>query len=137
MNEDTLLERITVDPNIFEGKPIIRGRSLAVEHVLGMLAAGDSPDTILSGYPWLESEDIHACLLYARKSLRAFLMQQLRLIEADRQARCAKVGATDLWDMERLMVEGKVEEEQILEDFQTVDYLTGRIKRIKAMLEQV
>jgi uncharacterized protein (DUF433 family) len=67
MNEHTLLERITVAPGIFGGKPIIRGRRLAVEHVLGMLAAGDSPDTILSGYPWLEPEDIHACLLYARK----------------------------------------------------------------------
>ena len=67
MNEHTLLERITVDPNIFGGKPIIRGRRLAVEHVLGMLAAGDSHDIILSGYSWLEPEDIHACLLYARK----------------------------------------------------------------------
>ena len=65
--EDQLLKRITVDPNIFGGKPIIRGRRLAVEHVLGMLAAGDGPDTILSGYPWLETEDIHACLVYARR----------------------------------------------------------------------
>ena len=67
MDEDRLLERITVDPAIFQGKPIIRGRRLAVEHVLGMLAAGDSPDVILGGYPWLEPEDIQACLLYARK----------------------------------------------------------------------
>ena len=66
MNESKLLERITVDPDIFGGKPLIRGRRLAVEHVLGMLAAGDSPETILSGYPWLEPEDIQACLLYAR-----------------------------------------------------------------------
>ncbi len=67
MNESKLLERITVDPDIFGGKPLIRGRRLAVEHVLGMLAVGDSPETILSGYPWLESEDIQACLIYARK----------------------------------------------------------------------
>jgi uncharacterized protein (DUF433 family) len=60
-----LLQRITVDPAIFGGKPIIRGRRLAVEHVLGMLAAGDSQDTILEGYPWLEREDIQACLMYA------------------------------------------------------------------------
>jgi uncharacterized protein (DUF433 family) len=65
--EDELLKRITVDPNIFGGKPIIRGRRLAVEHVLGMLAAGDRPDTILSGYPWLEAEDIQACFVYARR----------------------------------------------------------------------
>lgn len=49
MDEQFLLKRITVNPNIFGGKPIIRGRRLAVEHVLGMLAAGDTPDTILHG----------------------------------------------------------------------------------------
>jgi uncharacterized protein (DUF433 family) len=58
MSEDDLLERITVDPAIFGGKPIIRGRRLAVEHVLAMLAAGDSPEEIMRGYPWLEREDI-------------------------------------------------------------------------------
>jgi uncharacterized protein (DUF433 family) len=67
MNENKLLERITINPNIFSGKPIIRGRRLAVEHVLGMLAAGDLPETILSGYPWLEAEDIQACLVYAHR----------------------------------------------------------------------
>jgi uncharacterized protein (DUF433 family) len=67
MDERKLLERITINPKIFGGKPIIRGRRLAVEHVLGMLAAGDTPETILEGYPWLEPEDIQACLLYARK----------------------------------------------------------------------
>ena len=65
--EEVLLRRITVDPKIFGGKPIIRGRRLAVEHVLGMLAAGDSGETILAGYPWLEPEDIQACLVYARR----------------------------------------------------------------------
>jgi uncharacterized protein (DUF433 family) len=65
--EDQLLQRITVDPKIFGGKPIIRGHRLAVEHVLGMLAAGDRPETILEGYPWLEAEDIQACLVYARR----------------------------------------------------------------------
>ncbi len=66
-HEEELLRRITVDPKIFWGKPIIRGRRLAVEHVLGMLAAGDSPETIRVGYPWLEPEDIQACLVYARR----------------------------------------------------------------------
>ncbi len=65
--EEKLLQRITINPKIFGGKPIIRGRRLAVEHVLGMLAAGDSAETILEGYPWLELGDIQACLLYARK----------------------------------------------------------------------
>jgi uncharacterized protein (DUF433 family) len=67
MDEKALLERITVNPKIFGGKPIIRGRRLAVEHLLAMLAAGDTPETILSGYPWVELADIQACLLYARK----------------------------------------------------------------------
>jgi uncharacterized protein (DUF433 family) len=67
MDEQELLERITVNPNIFVGKPIIHGRRLAVEHVLGMLAAGDTPEILLQGYPWLEKEDIQACLVYARR----------------------------------------------------------------------
>lgn len=67
MNEQELLKRITINPKIFGGKPIIRGRRLAVEHILGMLAAGDTAETILEGYPWLEPEDIRACLVYARR----------------------------------------------------------------------
>jgi uncharacterized protein (DUF433 family) len=65
--EAELLARITTNPEIFGGKPIVRGRRLAVEHVLGMLAAGDTAETILKGYDWLEPEDIRACLLYARR----------------------------------------------------------------------
>jgi uncharacterized protein (DUF433 family) len=67
VSEDDLLQRINTDPRIFAGKPIIRGRRLAVEHVLAMLAAGDSIETILAGYSWLEPEDIRACLVYAHR----------------------------------------------------------------------
>ena len=67
MDEDRLLERITVRPEVYGGKPAVRGRRLAVEHVLAMLAAGDSFETILEGYPWLEREDIQACVAYARR----------------------------------------------------------------------
>jgi len=81
MDETKLLERVTVNPKIFGGKPIIRGRRLAVEHVLGMLAAGDTPETILSGYPWLEAEDIQACLVYARRMVGHERIEPL-LIEA-------------------------------------------------------
>ena len=70
-DDDRLLERITYDPRILGGKPTIRGRRLAVEHILGMLAAGDSAETLLEGYPWLEPEDIRACLLYAARLLAA------------------------------------------------------------------
>lgn len=62
-----LLDRICVNPAIFGGKPIVRGRRLAVEHVLGMLAAGDDVETILAGYVWLEREDVLACVEYARR----------------------------------------------------------------------
>ncbi len=67
MKEQQLLERITVNPAIFGGKPIIRGKRLAVEHVLGMLAAGNTPEIILQGYDWLEADDVQACLVYAHK----------------------------------------------------------------------
>lgn len=65
MNDSELLRRITSDPGIFGGKPIVRGRRLAVEHVLGMLAAGDGPADVVAAYPYLELDDVRACLLYA------------------------------------------------------------------------
>ena len=67
MAENELLRRITSDPAIFAGKPIIRGRRLAVEHVLAMLAAGDTSQDLMHAYPFLEPEDIRACMLYAYK----------------------------------------------------------------------
>ncbi len=67
MTETDLLTRVTVNPKIFGGKPIIRGRRLAVEHVLGLLAAGETPESILDAYPFLEREDIRACLVFARR----------------------------------------------------------------------
>ena len=63
--ERGILDRITYDPEIFGGKPVIRGKRIAVEHVLGMLASGSTVEEILEGYPFLEKEDILACLMYA------------------------------------------------------------------------
>lgn len=65
-----LLKRITVDPGIFGGKPIVRGMRIAVEHVLGKLAAGDTPQKLLAEYPFLELDDIRACLVYNAGSRR-------------------------------------------------------------------
>jgi hypothetical protein len=79
----------------------------------------------------ITEEELH------RKSLRAFLLEQLRLLEAERKARCAKFGVSDLWEMERLIEQGKVSEEAILEDFQEVDYLTDRAEQVRAMLEEL
>jgi uncharacterized protein (DUF433 family) len=67
MDEQKLLDRITINPLIFGGKPIVRGRRLAVEHVLGMLAAGSTTEELLQGYAWLEPADVRACLVYARR----------------------------------------------------------------------
>ncbi len=67
MSEAELLARITINPKIYGGKPIIRGQRIAVEHVLGMLAAGDTPQAILDAYPSVEAADIQACLVFARR----------------------------------------------------------------------
>ena len=72
-----------------------------------------------------------------RESIRAFLLEQLRLLDADRRARCAKYGVKSLEEMDGLLRRGEVEEDDILEDFQEVDYLYERIDRVKAMLEEV
>lgn len=67
MTTDDLLQRITWNPAIYAGKPIIRGHRLAVEHVLDQLAAGTTVEELLAGHPWLEREDVQACLLYASR----------------------------------------------------------------------
>ena len=69
MNDADFLARITCNPKILGGKPIVRGHRLAVEHVLEMLAAGDTEEEILAAHPWLERDDIHACLLYAARTV--------------------------------------------------------------------
>jgi uncharacterized protein (DUF433 family) len=74
MTEDELLQRITVDPRIFGGKPILRGMRIAVEHVLGMLAAGDTAEKLLQEYPFLEPLDIQACIAYAHRSMAGELI---------------------------------------------------------------
>ena len=79
MQEQELLARITFNPNIFGGKPIIRGRRLAVEHVLGLLAAGDTVEDLLNAYTWLTKEDIQACLLYAHRLVAQERIEPLQL----------------------------------------------------------
>lgn len=62
-------ERITLDPAILAGKPVIRGTRLSVEFIIGLLADRWSESDILAAYPGIESEDIRACLAYARDLL--------------------------------------------------------------------
>ena len=59
------LTRITLDPNVMGGMACIRGLRVTVRTVLGLLAAGRSPDEILEAYPYLEREDIDEALAYA------------------------------------------------------------------------
>ncbi len=60
-------ERITVNPDICNGKPVIRGTRITVQTVLEFLAAGDSVGDVLEEYPSLKHEDIQACLDYASR----------------------------------------------------------------------
>ena len=62
--------RITIDPEICNGKPAIRGLRITVETVLGFLSAGDSAEDILAEYPALEAEDISACLAFASRHMQ-------------------------------------------------------------------
>ena len=65
MSDERLLERITADPEIFGGKPIIRGMRITVELILSLLAQGETFEAILADYPDLQPDDIPACLAYA------------------------------------------------------------------------
>jgi uncharacterized protein (DUF433 family) len=58
-------ERITVDPKVCTGKPCIRGLRFPVSRLLGLLASGETKETILRAYPYLEPEDIDEVLRYA------------------------------------------------------------------------
>lgn len=72
-----------------------------------------------------------------RQGIRALILEKIRLLQAEKQARCAKFGVNSLEEMDKLIRQGKVAEKDILEDFQNVDYLTARIKRLEQLLEAV
>jgi uncharacterized protein (DUF433 family) len=65
MKKEDLLSRITVNPDIFGGKPIIRGMRISVELILSLLVQGETQEGILADYPELEADDIRACFAYA------------------------------------------------------------------------
>lgn len=64
-------KRITVDPKILVGKPVIQGTRLAVDFIVGLLAQGWSEAEIMRNYPGLQPENIRACLYYACEVLQA------------------------------------------------------------------
>jgi len=61
----SLLERITIEPGKMHGRPCIRGLRVRVQDVLELLAAGETAETILANYPYLEADDLRAVLAYA------------------------------------------------------------------------
>jgi uncharacterized protein (DUF433 family) len=69
MKAQKLLERITLNPDVMTGKPVIRGTRLTVQFILGLLAHGASVEDIIDEYKGLTREDIQACLLFATESL--------------------------------------------------------------------
>jgi len=69
MKDQELLERITVNPKVMVGKPVIRGTRLTIEYILNLLAHGATVTEIVSEYNGLTKEDIQACILFATKSL--------------------------------------------------------------------
>ncbi len=70
MKEEQLLERIVLNQKVMVGKPVIRGTRLTVDFILNLLAHGATEDEILNEYKDLTIEDIHACFLFATKSLK-------------------------------------------------------------------
>lgn len=69
MNDNELLKRITLNPKVLAGKPVIRGTRLSVEFILNLLAHGATIHDILEEYDGLTPDDVKACLLFAGESL--------------------------------------------------------------------
>ncbi len=79
MTDEALLNRITANPNVFGGKPTIRGLRISVETVVGLLAQGESAEALLTDYPDLQPDDIRACLAYAHAVLAHDSLDSIRL----------------------------------------------------------
>ena len=79
MKDQQLLERITFNPKVMVGKPIIKGTRLTVEYILNLLAHGATVAEILDEYEGLTQQDIQACLLFATRSLENTAFMPLAL----------------------------------------------------------
>jgi uncharacterized protein (DUF433 family) len=103
MSDQELLSRITVNPEVMVGKPVIKGTRLTVEYILNLLAHGASAGEILEEYKGLTADDIRACLLFASRSRENADMetvslstnaQFMALIERSRAHQAEKDGAS-------------------------------------------
>lgn len=77
MTDQQLLERISMNPNIMAGKPVINGTRLTVEFILNLLAHGQSSQEIIKEYKGLRLEDVQACILFASKTLENTIFMPL------------------------------------------------------------
>jgi uncharacterized protein (DUF433 family) len=71
MSDEELLQRISVNPRVMVGKPVVKGTRLTVQYLVGRLAHGSSFEEILAEYEGLTVDDIRACLLFASRSLES------------------------------------------------------------------
>ncbi len=81
MSAEDLLKRITADPAIFGGEPIVRGMRISVEFILSLLAQGETVEAILADYPDLEPDEIRACLAYARAVIANDSLDAVQVVE--------------------------------------------------------
>jgi|GEM_PF-244295 len=86
MIDEGLLQRITVNPGIFGGRPIIRGMRISVELILSLLAQGETPETILTDYPDLEPDGLRACLAYAHAVIAHDKLDSVQVIQENELA---------------------------------------------------
>lgn len=70
MSDQALLQRITQNPDVLAGKPVIAGTRLSVEFIVNLLAHGATEQEILAEYSRLTADDIQACLLFAARTLQ-------------------------------------------------------------------
>ena len=80
ISEKELMKRITADPKIFGGKPIVRGLRISVETIVSLLAQGETVKAILDDYPGLTREDVQACLAYAHAVIANDSLDAVRVI---------------------------------------------------------
>ncbi|MBW4460678.1 MAG: DUF433 domain-containing protein [Nodosilinea sp. WJT8-NPBG4] len=85
MDEKTLLGRITVDPKLFGGRPIVQGQAITVEKVLATMVEGASLEEVLEIYPELTRDDVLACLEYARRLIAVMRLKGTDLLSGQRQ----------------------------------------------------
>lgn len=79
MTDPELLRRITVSPDVFGGKPTVRGMRISVELILSLLAQGETAEGLVDDYPGLEPDDVRACIAYAHAVIANDSLDAVRL----------------------------------------------------------